>query len=463
MPTIAPQIGATTAIIAMPSLPGKTIRRQTDLCRAAGVEPRTLPALHDLIGGRVRVEQLRHIDIEDLLRREPIQTDLEAVSALLTGRRILVTGAGGSIGSELCRQILRFRPRELILLGHGENSIFVIQRELLRMAREMGSASAQPTIMTAVIADVRFAERVNHVFEQHRPEIVFHAGAHKHVPLMEQHPTEAILTNVCGTENVLAAARRSGVERFVFISTDKAVNPTSVMGASKRAAELLVLRAARETSKPFVVVRFGNVLGSRGSVVLTMKDQIARGGPVTVTHPEMVRFFMTIPEAVQLVLQAAVIGTGGEVFTFDMGDPVRILDLAHDLIRLSGLREGEDIDIEIIGTRPGEKLYEELFLKSETYRRTSHDKIFTTAYAATNSVPDLDARLQALKQAASTGDGLAVRDRLRALVPQYQPSTDSGPPVLREQVGRRYGDATGQDRRSAPRPGLSPASGDGTT
>ena len=279
---------------------------------------------------------------------------------------------------------------------------------------------------------------------------------------MEQHPGEAVLTNVCGTENVLAAARQFGVKRFVFISTDKAVNPTSVMGASKRVAELLVRRAAREARTPYVVVRFGNVLGSRGSVVLTMKEQIARGGPVTVTHPEMVRYFMTIPEAVQLVLQAAVIGNGGEVFTFDMGDPVRIVDLARDLIRLSGLTEGEDIDIEFIGTRPGEKLYEELFLESEHYRRTSHDKIFISAPDPDAHVPGFDARLEALKQAAATGDGSTVRDRLRALVPQYQPPESVTPPVLRERVGRRYGDSIARDRQSSPAPNWSPASGEGT-
>ncbi len=461
LPDVARRTGATKAIIAMPSLPGKSVRALVETCMRAGVEPQILPALHDLIGGKVRVEQLRHVEIEDLLRREPIRTDLAAVNGLLADKTVLVTGAGGSIGSELCRQILRCRPRELILLGHGENSIFVVHGELLRLAGELGTGGAHPTTITPVIADIRFAERVDHIFDRYRPDIVFHAGAHKHVPLMEQHPTEAVLTNVCGTENVLAAARRVGVERFVFISTDKAVNPTSVMGASKRVGGLLVLREARETGRPYVVVRFGNVLGSRGSVVLTMKEQIARGGPVTVTHPEMVRYFMTIPEAVQLVLQAAVIGRGGEVFTFDMGDPVRILDLARDLIRLSGLIEGEDIDIEFIGMRPGEKLYEELFLESEQYRRTAHDKIFISAPDSELHGPDFDARLTELKAAASSGDGSAVRDRLRTLVPQYEPAGSVTPPVLREQVGRRYDAGITRDRRSSPASSWSAVSGEG--
>lgn len=414
---------ASKAIIAMPSAPGSTIREIADICKSANVEAQIVPGLYDLIGGQVRIEQLRHVEIEDLLRREPIHTDLAAVEATITGKSVLVTGAGGSIGSELCRQILRFHPREIILLGHGENSIFSIQRELLRLVHEANNASLSPTEIVPVIADIRFVERVDAVFESYRPDVVFHAGAHKHVPLMEQHPTEAILTNVCGTENVLAASKRVGVERFVYISTDKAVNPTSVMGASKRAAELLVLQAAKDVVRPYVVVRFGNVLGSRGSVVLTMKDQIARGGPVTVTHPEMVRFFMTIPEAVQLVLQASVIGTGGEVFTFDMGEPVRILDLARDLIRLSGLTEDEDIDIEFIGPRPGEKLYEELFLESEDYSRTSHEKIFISKPTPKMQTSDFHTKLDQLKQVAHGRDDAAVRSHLQALVPKYQPGS----------------------------------------
>jgi FlaA1/EpsC-like NDP-sugar epimerase len=357
-------------IIAMPTAPGAAIRDIVRICKEAGVSARTIPGIYELLDGSVSVKQVRDVDIQDLLRREPVQTDIAAVRELLRGKRVLVTGGGGSIGSELCRQILCCEPARLIILGHGENSIFEISEELKPQAATLGVQ------LVSVIAGIRFAERMCVVFEEHRPQIVFHAAAHKHVPLMESNPGEAITNNVGGTRNLLDVAMASDVERFVMISTDKAVNPTSIMGASKRAAELLVHAAAVRTGRPYVAVRFGNVLGSRGSVVLTFKKQIAAGGPITVTHPEMRRYFMTIPEAVQLVLQAAALGRGGEVFVLDMGEPVKIADLARDLIELSGLQVGRDVGVIYTGLRPGEKLFEELFIPGEVYARTAHQKIF---------------------------------------------------------------------------------------
>ncbi|MGB4804106.1 MAG: nucleoside-diphosphate sugar epimerase/dehydratase, partial [Anaerolineae bacterium] len=368
-------------VIAMPTAPGKVIREIVAVCEQAQAPIKIIPGLYELLDGTVSVNQLRTVQIEDLLRRESVQIDGAAVQALLRGKRVLVTGGGGSIGSELCRQILRCNPAELVILGHGENSVFEIGNELLRTLAKAPRAVAPP-LVRSVIADVRFPERLQAIFDEVRPQIVFHTAAHKHVPLMEANPSEAITNNVLGTRNVLAAAQAVGVERFVMISTDKAVNPTSIMGASKRVAELQVREAAAVSGRPYVAVRFGNVLGSRGSVVLTFKQQIAAGGPVTITDPEMTRFFMTIPEAVQLVLQASVLGNGGEVFMLDMGEPVRILDLARDLIELSGLREGRDIDIVVTGMRPGEKLYEELFVPGETYQPTAHEKIMIAARAS---------------------------------------------------------------------------------
>jgi FlaA1/EpsC-like NDP-sugar epimerase len=388
-------------VIAIPSAPGRDVREIVQICEGAGIMPRTVPGIYELIEGSVSLTHLRPIEIEDLLRRDPVQTDSAAVRELLHGKRVLVTGGGGSIGSELCRQILRARPARLILLGHGENSVFEIQNELLRECRKQ---QLPPETIHGIIADVRFGERILTIFRQLRPEIIFHAAAHKHVPLMEENPAEAITNNVLGTRNILAAARAVGVQRFVMISTDKAVNPTSIMGASKRTAELLVHEMALATGKPYMAVRFGNVLGSRGSVVLTFKQQIAAGGPVTVTDPEMKRFFMTIPEAVQLVLQAGVLGHGGEVFLLDMGEPVKIVDLARDLIELSGLEVGRDIDIVFSGLRPGEKLFEELFIPGEEYRRTEHQKIFIAANASSFVPADLEESIALLAHAADSND-----------------------------------------------------------
>ncbi len=350
-----------------------------------------------------------------------------------------MTGAGGSIGSELCRQILRCEPASLVLLGHGENSIFEIYNELKAGVRsqetgdrrqetgDRGQEDPQSQIanrksqITPVIADIRFPERLAAVFNRHRPEIVFHAAAHKHVPLMEDNVEDAVTNNVLGTQRLVDAAIAAGVEHFVLISTDKAVNPSSVMGATKRVAEQIVQEAAQRTGRAFVAVRFGNVLGSRGSVVPVFQRQIAAGGPVTVTHPEMRRYFMTIPEAGQLVLQAAALGQGGEVFVLDMGEPVRIVDLVRDLIRLSGLEPDRDVEIRYTGLRPGEKLCEELFKAGEDFARTQHDKIFVCANG-TARLPERDALaagLANLAVAAGREDAAEVRRSLAALVPEY--------------------------------------------
>ncbi len=412
-------------IIAMPGAPGKAVREIMHICESVGVAVRIMPGVHELIDGTISVSKLRNIQIEDLLRRAPVQTDTAAVRALIANRRVLVTGGGGSIGSELCRQLLRCGPSHLIVLGHGENSVFEICNELQHLAE--AHAGQSPHIVP-VIADIRDLERLRAVFEMHAPELVFHAAAHKHVPLMEEHPVEAISNNVIGTRNLLDVSLETGVERFVMISSDKAVNPTSVMGATKRIAEMLVLNAARISGRPYVAVRFGNVLGSRGSVVLTFKRQIAAGGPVTVTHPEMRRYFMTIPEAVQLVLQASVLGRAGEMFMLDMGEPVKVVDLARDMIRLSGLEVGRDIDICFTGIRPGEKLFEELFAHGEEYQPTAHSKIFVAAGASNNIPPDLRADVALLEQIARTNDDAAARRMLRHIVPEYCPPLPA-PPV----------------------------------
>lgn len=360
--------GVTHLIIAMPSVKGGVIREVVEAGRSLGLQLKTLPGIYELVGGAVSVSQIRDVQIEDLLGRPEVKVDLEAIAGYLSDEVVLVTGAGGSIGSELCRQVGRFSPRQMLLLGHGENSIYDIDRELRTKFPDMD--------IIPIIADIQDEIRIRRVFEYYRPGVVFHAAAHKHVPMMEYNPEEAVKNNIFGTYNVACAAESYRAKRFVLISSDKAVNPTSVMGATKRAAECVVQSLARTSSTVFVAVRFGNVLGSRGSVVPLFQEQIAAGGPITVTDPQMVRFFMTIPEATQLVIQAASMGRGGEVFVLDMGKPVRILDLASDLIRLSGFVPGVDIKIEFTGIRPGEKLFEELLTAEEGTQATIHQRIF---------------------------------------------------------------------------------------
>ncbi len=411
IPELGKRLSVDQVIIAMPTAPGKAIRAVRAICDRAGLRAMTVPGIYELLGGQVSVRQVREVRIEDLLRRDPVQTDPGQVNALLRGRRVLVTGAGGSIGSELCRQIAGCEPARLVLLGHGENSIYAISNELrLRYPR---------LPVSGVIADVRQEPRLASVFAEHRPEVVFHAAAHKHVPLMEANIAEAVTNNVGGTLNVVAMAERFGCDQFVLISTDKAVNPTSVMGVTKRIAEIIVQDAARRSGRRFVVVRFGNVLGSRGSVVPLFQEQIARGGPVTITHQDMTRFFMTIPEASQLVLQAAAIGTGGEVFVLDMGEPVAIIDLARDLIALSGLQEGRDIDIVVTGLRPGEKLYEELFREDEERSPTVHARIFCGRGGTPRPSAVLQQQVTGLLRAAREGDPGQVQQALRDAVPEY--------------------------------------------
>ncbi len=421
LPALLQKYQIERVIIAMPSAAGSVIRAVVNICQTAQVAVQTMPGTHEFLNGSVSISKLRDVQIEDLLRRAPVETDIAAVHGLLQGKRVLVTGGGGSIGSELCRQILRCQPRELILVGHGENSIFEIHQELSQwLCTAHDEQRAPATKLTAVIADLRFRERIFGIFAEHRPAVVFHAAAHKHVPLMEENPVEAITNNVLGTRLLLAAAQAHDVERFVMISTDKAVNPTNVMGASKRIAEQLVLQAAQRSGRFYQVVRFGNVLGSRGSVIHTFKRQIAKGGPVMVTHPEMVRYFMTIPEAVQLVLQAAVIGQGAGVLMLDMGEPVQIAQLARDLIELSGLRVGSDIEIAFSGLRPGEKLFEEMFKPNEEHRRTEHAKIFI-AHNASQIVPaDLAGQVDALIAAALANHAARIFDLLTQMLPEYQ-------------------------------------------
>ena len=427
IPHLAALYKVKQVIIAMPTAPGKVIREIVGICEQAGVQTKTIPGISELLDGRATVNRLRDVQIEDLLRREPVRADTMAVRNLLRGKRVLITGGGGSIGSELCRQVLRCRPTELVVLGHGENSVFEIENELSRLVTTGEYAGEVPRIST-VIANICSPERIRNVFEQYQPEIVFHAAAHKHVPLMEQHPEEAITNNILGTRNVLNAALAVDVERFVLISSDKAVNPTNIMGATKRVAELLVHQAARASGKPYVAVRFGNVLGSRGSVVLTFKRQIAAGGPITLTHPDIRRFFMTIPEAVTLVLQAGVLAENGQVFVLDMGEPIKIADLARDMVELSGLEVGRDIDIIYVGLRPGEKLYEELFIKGEHYERTQHQKIFTASNASSFVPHHLNEVVRELAVAAQRGDTDAIVRGLVTLVPEYQ--TDQRPLML---------------------------------
>jgi FlaA1/EpsC-like NDP-sugar epimerase len=356
-------------VIAIPSLRKKELNSIFQECAKTNAKTQILPMLEDLVSGKISVSQFRDVQVEDLLGREPIKLNIENISEYVTGKTVLVTGAGGSIGSEICRQIVPFNPSRLILLGHGENSIYSIEMEL----REKYQASSIEFITE--IADLQDADKMNVIMQAYQPDVVYHAGAHKHVPLMERNPEEALKNNVIGTMNVAKAASWYGVKTFVMISTDKAVNPTSVMGATKRLAEMIIQEMDKVSTTKFVAVRFGNVLGSRGSVIPLFKRQIEKGGPVTVTHPDMVRYFMTIPEASRLVIQAGSLANGGEIFVLDMGEPVKIVDLAKNLIKLSG-NTVEDIGIEFSGMRPGEKLFEELLKDEEVHDQQIYPKIY---------------------------------------------------------------------------------------
>ena len=414
----ARRLGVSQCIIAMPSATHVQRRRAMELANAAGVKALTVPAFDDLMSGKVTVSALRRVELDDLLGRDPVELDDRGLHGLLAGRTVMVTGAGGSLGAELCRQIARFGPGKLVLLELSEFALYQVEQEF---------SSARPGLpVVYAIADVRNRARVEQLMAAHRPAVVFHAAAYKHVPLMEvENAWEAVVNNVLGTHVVAAAARAHGVEKFVLVSTDKAVNPTNVMGASKRLAEMVCQTLQSLSSVPppggtrYVMVRFGNVLGSAGSVIPKFREQIARGGPVTVTHPEITRYFMSIPEAAQLVLQAGLMGRGGEIFVLDMGEPVRIADLARDLVRLSGLSE-EDIRIEYTGLRPGEKLYEELLADDEATLATPHPKLRIAR--ARSADGEWLARLLAWLERAEPADDAGVRHELREWVPEYRPA-----------------------------------------
>jgi FlaA1/EpsC-like NDP-sugar epimerase len=397
-------------LIAMPSATRAELRRVVELCQGTNLRFKTLPALADLISGKASLKEIRDVDINDLLGRAPVRLDEEQIGEFLRARTIMITGAGGSIGSEMCRQIARFRPKRLVLLEQAEPGLFGIDRELKQSFPEID--------VVPYIADITDRHRLECIMGAERPSAVFHAAAHKHVPMMELNPGEAIKNNIRGTRTVADVATACDCDKFVMISTDKAVNPTSIMGASKRVAEMYIQGLDARSKTQFVTVRFGNVLGSSGSVIPIFRDQIAKGGPVTVTHPEMVRYFMTIPESAQLVLQAASMGRGGEVFVLDMGEQVKIVDLAREMITLSGFKPDEDIPIEFTGMRPGEKLYEELMIEGEDVSRTAHPKIGIWQ----NKPVDWEGlvnSIDCLVQEADSLSRVAARERLKALVPEF--------------------------------------------
>ncbi|MCP8617515.1 polysaccharide biosynthesis protein [Salirhabdus salicampi] len=369
IPSIVQEQQIEHIVIAIPSLQNGALKRIVNICNDTNAKVQMIPKIEDLMTGKVSVNHLREVEVEDVLGREPVELDINAISKYVTENTVMVTGAGGSIGSEICRQLMKFNPRKILLVGHGENSIYTIDMELNEQYRDQGIE------IVPIIADVQDRERIFEIVEEHRPGIIYHAAAHKHVPLMEYNPHEAVKNNVMGTKNVAEAADTFGVETFVLVSTDKAVNPTNVMGATKRVAEMVIQDLNPRSKTKFVAVRFGNVLGSRGSVIPLFKKQIAKGGPVTVTHPDMTRYFMTIPEASRLVIQAGTLAKGGEIFVLDMGEPVKVVDLAKNLIKLSGYTE-EEIPIEFTGIRPGEKMYEELLNENEVFPGQVFEKIY---------------------------------------------------------------------------------------
>ena len=410
IPSIVKENKVKEIIIAMPSVTRNEIRNIMEICSPLKCKVNTLPGMYQLLDDEVLVSHLHPVSIEDLLERDEVRLDMDIVEHYIRDKVILVTGAGGSIGSEICRQIMRVGPKQLLLLGHGENSIYLINQELKNIYKD------GPII--PIIADIRDKQQLDQIFTQYNPQVVFHAAAHKHVPLMEIQPMAAVLNNIYGTRNVADVAGRHGVERFVMISTDKAVNPTSVMGATKRVAEKVIISMNDTYDTKYITVRFGNVLGSRGSVIPLFKKQIEAGGPVTVTDPEMTRYFMTIPEASQLVLQAGAMGKGGEVFLLDMGEPVKIIDLARNMIRLSGLEPDKDIHIKITGLRPGEKKYEELLTSEEGTNRTNHTKIFE----APLDTVDRDWLIDKIATFDSCETDMDVIGVLQDIIPTYTPN-----------------------------------------
>ncbi len=417
LPEVVKEKDVDLVLIAMPTAPGRVIRDVVELAKSVEIDFQIMPGLYELMSGKFSISQLREVDVQDLLRRDHVELDFESISQYLYNKVVMVTGAGGSIGSEIVRQITRCDPKKILLLGRGENSIFKIETECRQLFPHIEFAS--------LITDVKDIESLENNFAKYRPDVVFHAAAHKHVSLMENNPEQAILNNVGGTRNMVNLALKYSVKRFVNISSDKSVNPTSVMGASKRVAEYIVEWASCQAKEgqEFVSVRFGNVLGSRGSVVPLFKQQIEKGGPITITHPDMTRYFMTIPEASQLVIQAGGLGGNGSVYVLDMGEPVKIVDLANDLIKLSGLIPGEDIEIEYSGIRPGEKMYEELLTDEESTTATHHAKIFS---AKTSGLPEngFDNMLEELFKRSHDNDGSAIREQLKSIIPTYEYETE---------------------------------------
>jgi FlaA1/EpsC-like NDP-sugar epimerase len=405
--------GVKEVIIAIQNISGKKIREITEQCQIIGVSCKTVPSVGGILRGSISINHVRPVKVEDLLKREPVQLDLALIERFISGKRIMVTGAGGSIGSELCRQIMGFDPRQLILFERGENDLYEIEVDL----REQFHDSK---VLVPVIGDILDEYKIDRVLQEYTPEVVFHAAAYKHVPIMEAHPLDAVKNNILGTWNVVSSSCKGGVEKFVLISTDKAVKPASIMGATKRTAEMICQGFNQEGPTRFIAVRFGNVLESNGSVIPYFRRQIARGGPVTVTHPEVTRYFMTIPEAVQLVLQAGAMGKGGEIYLLDMGDPIKILDLATDLISLSGLVLGEDIDIKFIGLRPGEKLHEELIAEKESRGNTPHSKI-SEVNSSSVKWGALKADIERFFAEVGGKDRQAIIKMLQKIVPDYHP------------------------------------------
>ncbi len=409
IPSCVERYGIDEIIIAIPSADRMTIKPILEICKETGCHMQILPGMYQIIKGEVNVSQLREVQIEDLLGREPIAVNVEEIIDYVQNKVVLVTGGGGSIGSELCRQIAQHNPKQLVILDIYENSVYEIQNELKTQYPQLN--------LVVLIASVRNTLRIEEIFEQYHPQIVYHAAAHKHVPLMEDSPNEAIKNNVFGTLKTAMAADKNGVQRFVLISTDKAVNPTNVMGASKRICEMIIQNLNRKSKTEYVAVRFGNVLGSNGSVVPLFKKQIEKGGPVTVTHPEIIRYFMTIPEAVSLVLQAGAYARGGEIFVLDMGEPMKVLDLAKNMIKLSGYRVDEEIKIVFTGLRPGEKMYEELLLKEEGLKETANKMI----YIGKPLEFDEEVFEEQLKnlESASLKEADNIRELVKEIVPTY--------------------------------------------
>lgn len=406
---LAEELAIDEIIVAMPSAPQSEVREILNICKETDCELKVLPGLYQMIKGEVSISKLRKVEIEDLLGRDPIRIQLDEIMGYVAGKVVLITGGGGSIGSELCRQVAAHDPKQLIIVDIYENNAYDIQQELKDRFPELN--------LVVLIGSVRNTHRINSIFEKYRPEIVYHAAAHKHVPLMEDSPNESIKNNVFGTYKTAMAADKYGVRRFVLISTDKAVNPTNVMGASKRICEMIIQMMNQHSKTDFVAVRFGNVLGSNGSVIPLFKKQIEKGGPVTVTHPDIIRYFMTIPEAVSLVLQAGALAKGGEIFVLDMGEPVKIMDLALNLIRLSGYKPYEDIDIEITGLRPGEKLYEELLMSEEGLQETENKLIHIGKPIEFNE-EKFKEQLERLRLTADQ-DSEAIKQLVQEVVPTY--------------------------------------------